>query len=84
MISVLLPFRDASATVGEALDSVLVEPEVGEVIAVDDGSLDASAEAVSLIASRDPRVRLVRGPARGIVGAAPLYPASSATSMKPH
>lgn len=69
MISVLLPFRDASATVGEALDSVLVEPEVGEVIAVDDGSLDASAEAVSLIASRDPRVRLVRGPARGIVGA---------------
>lgn len=69
MISVLLPFRDASSTVGEALASVLVEAEVGEVVAVDDGSLDASAEVVASIASRDPRVRLVRGPARGIVGA---------------
>lgn len=69
MISVLLPFRDASSTVAAALESVLVEPEVGEVIAVDDGSLDASAEVVEAIASRDRRVRVVRGPAAGIVGA---------------
>lgn len=69
MISVALPFRDASATVGAALRSVLAEPEVGEVIAVDDGSLDAGASVVGEIAASDPRVRLVRGPARGIVGA---------------
>ncbi len=69
MISVLLPLRDASTTVGAALASVLVEPAVGEVIAVDDGSLDASAAIVAAMAARDPRVRLVRGPARGIVGA---------------
>ncbi len=69
MISVLLPFRDASSTVGEALSSVLVESEVSEVIAVDDGSVDASASVVSAIASRDARVRLLSGPSRGIVGA---------------
>jgi hypothetical protein len=36
MISVVFPFRDAAVTVGAALDSVLVEGCVGEVIAVDD------------------------------------------------
>ncbi len=69
MISVALPFRDAAETVGAALRSVLAEPEVGEVIAVDDGSLDAGAAIVSAIAASDRRVRVVRGPARGIVGA---------------
>lgn len=69
MISVALPFRDAAGTVGAALRSVLAEPEVGEVVAVDDGSLDAGASVVAAVAASDPRVRLVRGPARGIVGA---------------
>jgi glycosyltransferase involved in cell wall biosynthesis len=69
VISVALPFRDAAETVGAALRSVLAEPEVGEVIAVDDGSLDAGAAVVSAIAASDRRVRVVRGPARGIVGA---------------
>lgn len=69
MISVALPFRDASSTVAAALRSVLAEPEVGEVIAVDDGSLDGSAAVVAAIAASDRRVRLLRGPARGIVGA---------------
>ncbi len=69
MISVLLPFRDAVETVREALASVLVEPEVGEVIAVDDGSSDGGHEVVRAMADGDPRVRLVRGPARGIVAA---------------
>lgn len=69
MISVALPFRDAGETVAAALRSVLAEPEVGEVVAVDDGSLDAGPAVVSALATNDPRVRLVRGPARGIVGA---------------
>ncbi len=43
MISVLLPYRDAEATLAEALAGVLAEPEVDEVIAIDDGSRDASA-----------------------------------------
>lgn len=69
MISVILPFRDAAETVEVALRSVLTEPEVAEVIALDDGSLDGGAARVASIARGDARVRLVRGPARGIVGA---------------
>lgn len=67
-ISVVMPFRDAEATLGEALASVLSQqgPSL-EVIAVDDGSRDASADVV--LRTGDPRVRLVRGDGAGIARA---------------
>ena len=72
-ISVLLPYRDAEATIEAALTSVLADRDVAlEVIAVDDGSRDASASIASRIAARDPRVGLVRGEGRGIVRALEL------------
>jgi glycosyltransferase involved in cell wall biosynthesis len=46
VISVLLPFRNARATLPAALASVLAEPEVNEVIAIDDGSTDGAASAI--------------------------------------
>lgn len=57
MISVLLPYRDAAATLGEALESVLADlsPD-DEVVAIDDGSRDDSASLVRAIAARDRRV----------------------------
>lgn len=68
MLSVLLPFRDAAATLDEALRSVLAEREVPlEVIAVDDGSTDEGARVVERLA--DPRVVLVRTAGLGIPGA---------------
>lgn len=51
------------------MSGVLAEPEVDELVVVDDGSLDGGAEVAARIASRDARVRLVRGPARGLVAA---------------
>ena len=39
-VSVLLPYRDAAATVVHALESVLAEDVVDEVVAIDDGSRD--------------------------------------------
>ena len=67
MISVVLPFRDASSTLRTALESVLAEPCVAEVITVDDGSVDASRGVVEDLARRDARVRIV---ATGGVGVA--------------
>lgn len=68
MISVLFPFRDAEATVRDALESILAQRSVElEVIAIDDGSRDASAEVVR--AARDPRVRLVSTGGVGVAGA---------------
>ena len=69
MLSVVLPFRDASAWLARAVSGVLAEPEVDELVLIDDGSLDGGAEIASRFASRDDRVRLVRGPARGLVAA---------------
>jgi len=62
-ISVLLPYRDAGETVGEALSSLLAERGVGfEVVAIDDGSRDGGPAVVERIAARDDRVtRLCTG-----------------------
>lgn len=66
-ISVVIPARNAAATLAETLRSVLVAPEVGEVIVIDDGSEDATAALAQGIA--DPRLRVIAGPAAGIAAA---------------
>lgn len=72
MISVILPFRDAAATLGAALDSVLVEACVGEVIAVDDGSLDGGRALLEARAVHDGRLRLVHAGGVGVARALAL------------
>jgi glycosyltransferase involved in cell wall biosynthesis len=66
-VSVLLVARDASAFVGEAVESLLTQGFGDfELLLYDDGSTDASAEVLARVAGRDPRVRLVRGGSRGL------------------
>src|SRR5438045_176595 len=68
--SVLLPVRDAEATLGEALASVLAQTDPDlEVVLVDDGSRDRSLELARDFAARDARVRVVARPREGIVPA---------------
>jgi len=68
LISVIIPMKNAEAYVREALDSVLAQAGVSlEVIVVDDGSTDRSAEIV--LAIDDPRVRMIPGPRNGIAAA---------------
>ncbi|MBX3185610.1 MAG: glycosyltransferase [Labilithrix sp.] len=72
MISVLLPYRDAEATLREALESVLADLDAGdEVVAVDDGSSDGSAAIARAVAAADPRVvlRATSSAGSGIVAA---------------
>jgi glycosyltransferase involved in cell wall biosynthesis len=69
-ISVVLPFRDAAATIDAALSGLLAQADPGrEVIAIDDGSTDSGAQRVRTWAARDPRVKLVQGHGRGLVAA---------------
>ena len=69
-VSVLLPVRNAAATLSACLRSVAAQTESRhEVVVVDDGSTDATPDIVADAASRDSRLRLIRQSAEGIVAA---------------
>lgn len=69
-VAVLLPARDAARTVRAAAVSILRQGLRDlALLAVDDGSRDATAEVLSRLAERDPRLVVVRGPGEGIAGA---------------
>jgi glycosyltransferase involved in cell wall biosynthesis len=69
-VAVLLPARDAAATVRAAAVSILRQTE-GDlaVVCVDDGSTDGTAGILEELAERDRRVVILRGPGEGIAGA---------------
>lgn len=70
LVSVVLPVRDALPTLPRAVASVRAQTlPRWELVAVDDGSRDGSGEWLETVACQEPRVRVVRRPARGIVAA---------------
>lgn len=73
LISVLLPVRDAGRYLRGALDDILGQRGVGlEVVAVDDGSIDASGAHLRRRAKRDRRLRVIAGGGRGPASALQL------------
>lgn len=70
LLSVVVPVYNVADYVAESLDSILRQPlrEVCavEVVVVDDGSTDGSAEIVKSIAAKDPRVTLITQPNSGV------------------
>jgi len=68
-VSVLLPFRDAGGTLGDALRSLSGQSlREFECLLIDNGSLDSSAALARQVAARDARFRLLRADG-GLVGA---------------
>lgn len=61
-VSVVVPVYNAAPYVRAAVDSVLQQPETGEVILVEDGSPDNSLDVCQTIASGNPNVRLITHP----------------------
>lgn len=70
--TVLLPARDAAETVVDAARGALAERSVGELVAIDDGSVDGTAARLDALARVDPRVRVLRTTGVGVARALAL------------
>jgi glycosyltransferase involved in cell wall biosynthesis len=67
-ISILLPVHNAAAFLSQCLDSLGRQSyDDYEVVAIDDGSTDDSANLLQRAASRDPRLRILERPHCGLV-----------------
>jgi len=62
VLSVIMPIYNEADTLEMILTHVLARPEVGEVIAVDDGSEDESWIILNRVAELNPRLRPIRQP----------------------
>lgn len=69
-ISVVIPVYNAGRYVRRAAQSVLMQPQVAEVLLIEDGSSDNSLHTCEALAAADTRVQLVRHPSMVNVGAA--------------
>ena len=69
-VSVIIPAYNAADTLAETLASVVAQtwPNV-EVLVVDDGSTDATADIVEMIAEQHHQVRLIRQTNAGVAAA---------------
>ena len=69
-VSIIMPAYNVAPYIGDAVRSALAQTFTDfELIVVDDGSKDTTAEVVTELARTDPRVRLVQQPNRGLAGA---------------
>jgi glycosyltransferase involved in cell wall biosynthesis len=70
VISVVMPVHNAAPTLAAAVDSLLGQTEPAwELVAIDDGSTDASRAILEAYARRDRRIRVIRAERRGLVSA---------------
>lgn len=64
LVSILVPARNEEANIAACLDAALASTGAAvEVVVMDDGSTDRTAEIVAAYGARDPRVRLLHAPA---------------------
>jgi succinoglycan biosynthesis protein ExoU len=59
-VAVIITARNAEATMGDAVASALAQPEVSEVVVVDDASGDATSDAAGAAATGDTRLIVLR------------------------
>ena len=64
LVSILIPARNEAANIADCLNHALGQTGVAvEVVVMDDGSTDGTAEIVRGLAARDARLRLIAAPA---------------------
>ena len=59
MVSAIIPARNEEASIARAVESVAAQPEVGEVIVVDDESTDRTPAILAELVARVPKLRVL-------------------------
>jgi glycosyltransferase involved in cell wall biosynthesis len=59
LVSVIIPARNEEASIGRAIESVAAQPEVEEIIVVNDQSTDATAAVLCELAARIPKLKVM-------------------------
>ena len=59
VVSAIIPARNEEASIARTVESVAAQPEIEEVIVVDDGSTDATPRILSELATRVPKLRVI-------------------------
>ena len=69
-VSMLMPAYDSERYIADAIASLQTQAPCDlEIVVVDDGSQDSTAQIVREVAAGDPRVHLLQGPHRGVAAA---------------
>ena len=58
-VSVIIPARNEEQTIADAVDSLAAQPEVCEIIVVNDQSTDGTAAALSVLAARIAKLKIL-------------------------
>jgi len=70
LVSIILPVHDGESSIAATIESAVGQTyRDTEIVVVDDGSRDATRTIVEAWAARDPRVRLIAQPHRGVAAA---------------
>lgn len=83
-ISVVVPVYNAAPFIADAVRSILAQPEVNEVLLVEDGSMDASLERCQQLAKADTRIRVLQHPGGGNRGAGASRNLGVASASSPY
>jgi glycosyltransferase involved in cell wall biosynthesis len=60
LVSAMIPARNEEASIARAVESVASQPEIDEVIVVDDGSTDGTARILAELAARVPKLKVLQ------------------------
>ena len=58
-VSAIVPARNEEATIATAVESLAAQPEITEIIVIDDQSTDGTAAALQRLSARYPQLRVL-------------------------